>query len=603
MLDCDTIILDLHTGDLEEYEYFFKKIKESTSSKTVILISSVFTWGDTPAKTCESDEGLSVIEESKLESIQEAGLASSSSKSKSKKKILPFEDHDLGLRKAYPRYESWKIIENLALACNKNENLRVYVLCAGVMYGLGEITLGQHFMSGWLGEIEALPYIAPGDNVIPTVHFADLGKMVKQVLQVRPEQSLFVATDHSSDSQLSIVQAISAAMSDGQVTAVAYTEVMLEPWAESLSLHLAIRSSSFFDSILWHSKEGIVQNIDLLNQEFNTFRSLRSIKVFLTGPPVSGKSFYGRKLAENYSIPHVHVASLLQELLSTPCELEEKVRKKLADLKQHMIEEAESKKKKNQELDYSKFNPRVPEDLMAEVVKWKLNSNICRNRGYVLDGWPRKYEDSKRLFAKEDDSTDLDIYPDSVILLKASNEVLVARAKALPEQLVLGTHYNDEGMKRRLQAYREANTADKQPLTEFFLSRKSEMLELEANSEESGNFEAMVRFIERNGKPFKYAVPEEPKIQENIIHLDSVKNLKEDESKKPESVNNVEYLIMIEQLKAKENNLLELRSQPIRNYLMEKVAPGITEALFKICETKPDDPVLFLANYLKGLSK
>jgi len=34
---------------------------------------------------------------------------------------------------------------------------------------------------------------------------------------------------------------------------------------------------------------------------------------------------------------------------------------------------------------------------------------------------------------------------------------------------------------------------------------------------------------------------------------------------------------------------------------MEKVAPFITEALFKLCEEKPEDPVLFLGNYLKGL--
>jgi adenylate kinase len=542
-----------------------------------------------------------VIEESKLETQQDPTVERTLNKRK--KKVLPFEDSDFGLRKAYPKFESWKIIENLALACNKNENLKVFVLCAGVMYGLGENTLGQHFMSGWLGEIEALPFIAPGDNIIPTVHFTDLARMVAKVFNERPNQSLFVATDQSSDSQLSIVQAISGAMSDGQVTSVPYTEVMLEPWSECLSLHLQIKSSSYFSSLSWHSKEGIVHNIDLLNQEFNTFRSLRSIKVFISGPPVSGKSFYGRKLAENYSIPHIHAGALIQELLSTNCELEEKVRKKLADLKQHMIEEAESKKKKNQELDYSKFNPRVPEDMMAEIVRWKLNSNICRNRGYVLDGWPRKYEDARRLFMKDEDSIDSDIYPDSLITLKATNEYLIARAKAMPEQLIQGTHYNDEGMKRRLQAYRESNTIDKQPLSDFFLSKKSEMLELEANSEEVQNLDSMQKFIERNGKPFKFSAPEEVKVQENIIHLDSVKNLKEDESKKGETVNNVEYLIMIEQLKAKENNLLELRSQPIRNYLMEKVAPAITEALFKICETKPEDSLLFLANYLKAFSK
>lgn len=586
-----------------------KKVKETSLSKTVILISSVFTWGDTPPKTVESDEGFSRLEESKLETTQDA-IIPDNQIIKKKKKIIPFNDSDLGLRKAYPRFESWKNLENLALSCNKNELLKVFVLCSGVMYGLGEITLGQHFMTGWLGEIDALPYIAPGDNIIPTVHITDLAKMVAHIMENKgiyedgkDPQYLFIGIDHSSDSQLSIVQAIASAMGGGQVVGIPYTDVMLEPWSESLSVHLPLVPSPFFSNMHWHCKEGIVHNIDLLNQEFNTFRSLRSIKVFITGPPVSGKSHFGRKLAENYSIPHIHISSLIQELLSTSCELEEKVRKRLADLKQHMIEEAESKKKKNQELDYSKFNPRVPEEMVAEIIKWKLNSNICRNRGYILDGWPRKFEDAKRLFCKEDESLDNDIYPDSVIVLKATNEFLIARAKALPEQLVVGTHYNDEGMKRRLQVYRDANIPDKQPLVEFFVTKKSDLLELDANLEEGINFESMTKYIERNGKPFKYKAADEQKVIENIIQFDSVKNTKDEDSKKNEKENNVEYLIMIEQLRAKENNLLELRSQPIRNYLMEKVAPYITEALFKLCETKPEDPILFLGNYLKGLTK
>ena len=52
ILDCYVIILDLHTGDLEDYEEVFKTLKDSSflSLKTVILISNVFTWVDTPQK-------------------------------------------------------------------------------------------------------------------------------------------------------------------------------------------------------------------------------------------------------------------------------------------------------------------------------------------------------------------------------------------------------------------------------------------------------------------------------------------------------------------------------------------------------------------------
>ena len=610
ILSCDLIILDLHTGDLDDFEELFKALKHSpgTLPKTVILISSLFTWGDTPQKTKISEEGVSIIEESRLEHSQDAINPEMQSK-RIKKQFVPFDESEFQQRKSYPKYETWKYIENVCLACNTIENISAYVLAAGIMYGIGELCLSHHFMSGWLGEVDTLPYIAPGDNVIPSVHVRDLGRMVSYIYKHSPSTSYIVGCDHSSDSQLSIVQAISSAMADGRIEAVSFPSVMLEPWSEMLSLHLLITPSYIFEDpahpLEWHSKKGIVANIDLLNQEFNLYRGLRSVKVFVTGPPVSGKSHYSRKLSEYYSVPHLHVGSLIQEILQSPTELGERIRKKLVDLKQHMIDEAESKKKKNQEIDYSKFNPRVPEDLVAEIVRWKLNSNICRNRGYILDGWPKKYDDAKRLFTLEDESLDTDICPGSIIHLKATNEFLTIRAKSMPEQLVAGTHYNDEGMKRRLQAYRDASVPDKQslPMQEFFISHKIDMHDIDSSLEEAVNLENIMKYIERSGKPFRYAVQDEPKIQEDFFKYDSLKNLREDDSKKVDQGQNVEYLIMMEQIRAKENNLLELRSQPVRNYLMEKIAPYITEGLFALCEKKPADAILFLSDFLRMKSQ
>ena len=35
---------------------------------------------------------------------------------------------------------------------------------------------------------------------------------------------------------------------------------------------------------------------------------------------------------------------------------------------------------------------RVPDELLYEVLKLKLGENDCRNRGYILDGYPRVYK-------------------------------------------------------------------------------------------------------------------------------------------------------------------------------------------------------------------
>ncbi len=42
----------------------------------------------------------------------------------------------------------------------------------------------------------------------------------------------------------------------------------------------------------WHCEKGIIGNIQKLNTEFNDFRGLTPVKIFITGPPASSKSFY-----------------------------------------------------------------------------------------------------------------------------------------------------------------------------------------------------------------------------------------------------------------------------------------------------------------------
>jgi len=44
----------------------------------------------------------------------------------------------------------------------------------------------------------------------------------------------------------------------------------------------------------WHCKQGMSENIQLVKKEFEKERKLRPVKIFITGPPCSGKSFFGQ---------------------------------------------------------------------------------------------------------------------------------------------------------------------------------------------------------------------------------------------------------------------------------------------------------------------
>ena len=132
---------------------------------------------------------------------------------------------------------------------------------------------------------------------------------------------------------------------------------------------------------------------------------------------------------------------------------------------------------------------RVPNDLLYRVLKLKLAENDCRNRGYILDGFPRVYKDAQNIFLYkpvkydengepiEDDDDDADqdedaeptfkgfekdasIFPSSCIVLQGKDQELIERVKNQNQKTLEGTHYNMEDMQRRLEMYRLANNSE-----------------------------------------------------------------------------------------------------------------------------------------------
>ena len=81
----------------------------------------------------------------------------------------------------------------------------------------------------------------------------------------------------------------------------------------------------------WHCKSGMAENIQLVKEEFEKERGLRPVKIFIAGPPCSGKSFFGKQLAEHYNVPHIHLEKLLTDLKAWDHEKEAKYRTKEAE--------------------------------------------------------------------------------------------------------------------------------------------------------------------------------------------------------------------------------------------------------------------------------
>lgn len=56
-------------------------------------------------------------------------------------------------------------------------------------------------------------------------------------------------------------------------------------------------------------------------------------------------------------------------------------------------------------------------------------------------------------------------------------------------------------------------------------------------------------------------------------------------------------------LKDREREILEKRSQILRLYLVENVIPILCEGILEVSKTRPDDPIEILANFLEMKGK
>jgi len=94
----------------------------------------------------------------------------------------------------------------------------------------------------------------------------------------------------------------------------------------------------------WHCEKGIGENIRMLNEEFNANRGLNPVKIFLTGPPASGKTYFTERLAVYYNIPRVHSAELAERTFALArfeegqgTELGEEIKAKIEEIKDAMV--------------------------------------------------------------------------------------------------------------------------------------------------------------------------------------------------------------------------------------------------------------------------
>ena len=186
--------------------------------------------------------------------------------------------------------------------------------------------------------------------------------MVKKIYESKPERKYIFAIDNNKKpTQKKLITAISNGIGTGWVESIDIPEnfKMAHPkmtpiqldldWKKSLLLDLFVTPSTLFIKdgpaegaegaeeaegdaaevleLNWHSKAGMAENIQLVKDEFAKERKLKPVKIFISGPPCSGKSFFGKQMADHYNVPHISIGSLLDEIQTWDQEKEDKYKK------------------------------------------------------------------------------------------------------------------------------------------------------------------------------------------------------------------------------------------------------------------------------------
>uniref|UniRef100_A0A671WFZ9 Adenylate kinase 7a n=1 Tax=Sparus aurata TaxID=8175 RepID=A0A671WFZ9_SPAAU len=565
LLECDVIVYNIsESGSQQQLEeatwaitVLHAEMENFKSRKMFILVSTVMTWARTKPQNLDKIDILLTEEEFRR-------------------------------RRPHPNFKMHNNLEKLVLKLGRGKGSRLtgYVVASGLQYGKGENLFHYFFKVSWLMQFPKVPIFGEGTNYIPMIHVYDLGGVLQNIIELKPK-SKYILQDMKENRQY--------------ICELDYISI-------NLRLDAFIIKDSF--SLRWRSIAGMVENMESIVEEYKDTRQLFPFRICLVGPPAVGKTTVAQKLCSHYQIHHIRIKEVIEEKI-TQLEMVDEAEPEYAS-----EEVAAAARKQLEDLNKSmEMNAgRLADDLLVDIMQEKLNSKPCRNQGFVLDGFPKTYEQAKLIFYDEGTESQKGMFkpvynkkitPEHVFALDATDDFLTKRAQGLPQSVAEKMRYTQEEFVARLTRYRQLSTAE-ETLLDYFDELEIHPEHIEVTTGDSEYTDIMKKITETVGTPKNYGLSPEEQEEEDRKKEEERKQRLAAEAAEKKLRNETALAEMVSQyeewnlseLQRQEYELLEARSLPLRNYLMKYVMPSLTKAMLDCSKIKPEDPVDFLAEHL-----
>ena len=565
--------------------------------------------------------------------------------------IMYYHETDYTQRIPGERYIQFKYIENQVLSLSNKPNVKAYVICPGFIYGCGEDFFYDLYRCCYLFDSDtnaANPLIRSllhANNTLPTIHIKDLITLIKRIIDRKPQIKYILAVDQTKNNQVrNIVKSIQSCFSKEKQQQPSNEEAQQQQLEENKDIHyepihnyndmflnLKVKSSSlFFDSkkegedkedydkrsFKWHCQYGIPENISTLRKEFIKYRGLKPNKIFILGTPYTGKTTLSHYISEYFNLPSLSLGELIQQVKdnSTNETLLNEIKATIAEMEASLKEAEENyNKRSNKKKGDPPFNAqqymKFDTCLLTKIVQERLTmGNACID-GFVLDGYPRTHNEAEELF----NGSEITLNTSLIVVFDAvEDEFVINRIKQSESYCKEYTKEPNPIMDRAYRRLANVKGVDKdETLLKFFEKNNANMLRLNCkesvdevvnkcklfvlnNNEGKRNINyERLGYIEEGGMCEE---EENEEVNVNEEKVESERNVKEDEGCK--DVKNVVKKSKLEIEKERKFKLLERKTEVLRRYLSDNVLPMLSKGIIHVCETRPNDPVEALANYL-----